>query len=111
VDGWFFCYVFFGHGYNPGKFHHKFDWHNPHISICPHITLAKAFMVKGVYGYGYVNNNKKNTHICDLAIALMKKMPDIDTDIDTMVPHILSIEQYKVMVEEIQKKDCIDHLK
>ena len=64
-------------------------------------------MVKGVYGYGYVNNNKKNTHICDLAIALMKKMPDIDT----MVPHILSIEQYKVMVCEIQKKDCIDHLK
>ncbi len=46
-----------------------------------------------------------------MAIALMKKMPDIDTDIDTMVPHILSIEQYKVMVEEIQKKDCIDHLK
>jgi len=35
-----------------------------------------------------------------MAIALMKKMPDIDT----MGPHILSIEQYKVMVEEIQKK-------
>ena len=81
------------------------------LAFDPTLLWLKLLTVKGVYGYGYVNNNKKNTHICDLAIALMKKMPDIDTDIDTMVPHILSIEQYKVMVEEIQKKDCIDHLK
>ncbi|MGQ9842601.1 MAG: zinc-dependent alcohol dehydrogenase [Spirochaetota bacterium] len=70
------------------------------LSYDPTPLWLKLLTVKGVYGYGYVVDNKKRMHIFDKAIALMTKMPDIEH----MVTHTFALDQYKDMIEVNKNK-------
>lgn len=65
------------------------------LSFDPTPLWLKLITVKGVYGYGYIKEAGKQKHIFEKAIELIKKMPDIES----MVTHTFSIEQYREMIE------------
>ncbi|MEW6526126.1 MAG: alcohol dehydrogenase catalytic domain-containing protein [Spirochaetota bacterium] len=65
------------------------------LSYDPTPLWLKLLTVKGVYGYGFIREGRKQKHIFEKALEIMKKMPDIES----MVTHTFSIEQYKEMIE------------
>ena len=65
------------------------------LSFDPTPLWLKLLTVKGVYGYGFIKDGKATKHIFAKALELMKKMPDIES----MVTHTFSIDQYKEMIE------------
>lgn len=66
-----------------------------HISFDPTPLWLKLITIKGVYGYGYIEQDGKILHIFDIALALLKEHPEIEN----MVTHVFTIEQYKQMIE------------
>lgn len=72
------------------------------LTYDPTPLWLKLLTVKGVYGYGFIREGSKTKHIFDKALELMKKMPDIET----MVTHTFSINQYKEMIEVNSNKNA-----
>lgn len=64
------------------------------LSFDPTPLWLKLITVKGVYGYGYIKEGGRQKHIFEKSLELMKKI----TDIESMVTHTFSIEQYKEMI-------------
>lgn len=65
------------------------------LSFDPTPLWLKLLTVKGVYGYGFIKEGNVTKHIFAKALELMKKMPDIES----MVTHTFTIEQYREMIE------------
>ncbi len=77
------------------------------LSYDPTPLWLKLLTIKSVYGYGFIREGSKTKHIFEKSLELMKKMPDIET----MVTHTFSIEQYKEMIEVNQSKGLYKAIK
>jgi len=56
----------------------------------------KLQTIKGVYCYGYIDVNNERKHIFDIAIDFVKRKK---VDLESMVTHMFSIEDYRKMIE------------
>ncbi len=61
------------------------------LSYDPTPLWLKLLTVKGVYGYGFIREGRKQKHIFEKSLELMKKIPDIES----MVTHTSLLSSIK----------------